>query len=82
LKKGDILRRIGRKGIIIYGYVAGWGMSLILFYIWICAWLNDDSVLVTINNHGEALVELFLFPVVILWITVGMILYFKELKRK
>ena len=82
VNEGDFIKRLSRKGIVLYGYAMGWGLSLILFYIWLCAWLNGDQVVVTINDHGEALVELFLLPVVLIWVTVGLILYMWELKKK
>ena len=69
------------KTITIYGYTLATGLSMILFYIWICAYLNDNKVTVTINQHGEATIELIIFPITITLITLGFILYLWENKK-
>ena len=57
------------------------GLMLILFYIMLCAFLNDNHVNVYINNHGEVYLELILVPLTLIFCSVGLWFAWCSLKK-
>ena len=65
--------------IAILGLGLSLGMTLVLFMVFIAAWLNGNEVLITINSSGEANLEIVLFPIFIALGFYGLYSAFKSL---
>jgi len=53
-------------------HVICFGLTCNLFYIFICAYLNDYQVIIYVNNYGEAIFEMILFPITIMFCILGL----------
>lgn len=71
-----------KKLVITLGYFEAVGMSMVLFYTFLCAYLNDYTTTVLVNSYGEAHVELVLIFVISIVMLVGLFFWIKELKKE
>ena len=55
------------------------GLAVDLFYVFLCAYFNGNSVTINVNTYGEAKLELILIPVTLLFCLVGLILAWRNL---
>jgi len=62
-------------------HVICFGLALDLFYIFIRAFLNDNVIEVKINSYGEAVAELILIPVTLVFCLIGLWFAWKYLKK-
>jgi len=67
------------KFMIFSGYLISFGLAVNLFYIFLCAYLNDNQVVININNYGEAKAELILIPITLIFCLIGLFLMYKRL---
>ena len=75
------MKSIIKKIFIIMGLALGLMMSGILFYIWMSAYLNEGSALVTVNSIGEAKAELIFIPFMLLLIVTAIIVAILDLRK-
>ena len=71
------LRRIIKLG----SHIMCFGLALDLFYLFLCAYLNDFEVRVRVNSYGEAHVELVLIPLTLLFCLVGLVFAVRDRKK-
>jgi len=62
-------------------HVICFGLAINLFYVFLCAYLNDFHVNIYVNNYGEAQFELILFPVTLVFCLVGLWFAWRFLKK-
>ena len=62
------------------GYIISLGLAVDLFYIFLRAYLNGGSIMINVNEYGEAKMELVLIPIVLLFCIVGLYFSWKCLK--
>lgn len=70
-----------RKIIKIGSHLICFGLAINLFYIFLCAYMNNYSVMVHVNNYGEAHVELILLPMTLLFCFIGLVFTWREIKK-
>lgn len=61
----------------MYSILVTYGLTLILLYVWVLAYISDGSIIIYINNYGEALPELVMWIILIPVITYGTYMNFR-----
>lgn len=61
-----------RRLIEIWSITVAHALTLLLLLIWIGAYVNGNSLVVTINEYGEKYPELIIWAVVVPALTVGL----------
>jgi hypothetical protein len=69
-----IKAKIARKLLMISGLVFGLNFAVCYFSVWLQAYQNKYQVVVTVNQFGEARLELLVFPVMIGIMVVSLII--------
>jgi hypothetical protein len=70
-----------KKFVIIAGIALGLVFAGFFFQVWLEAYQNKYQVIVTVNQVGEARVELFLFPIFMLIMVISLVIAIIELRR-
>lgn len=70
-----------RRIIKLTSHLICFGLALDLFYLFLCAYLNDFEVIVRVNHYGEAHVELILIPLTLLFCLVGLVFAWRDMKN-
>ena len=70
-----------RRIIKLGSHIMCFGLAIDLFYLFLCAYFNDFEVLIRVNQHGEAQVELIIIPITLLFCLVGLILAWRDRKE-
>jgi len=68
------------KWYIWIGFSSLLAPALMLYYLILKAYLNDYRWGITINTYGEAIPELILFSLIIVWGIIAIIISFREVK--
>jgi len=77
------VRRAVADVIVFVENLLSTGVGLIVALIWTVARVSgDDQVLVTIDDFGEALLELYLWPVIITIMIVGSLIRYRRFHRR
>ena len=76
-----IMRNKLRRIIKLGSHLICFGLAIDLFYLFLCAYLNDFEVLIRINYYGEAQVELIIIPVTLLFCLVGLFFAWRDRKE-
>jgi len=66
---------------VVFGYAEAVGMTVVLFHIFINAFLNDYKWVVYINRQGEALIELIFLLSVTVFIFGGLFYVIRDLEH-
>ena len=66
--------------IFITGYLFGFGSFLILFYLFIQAYLNGMDHVIYINYYGEANFELIVLCIIEIFLIMGLFILIKDLE--
>jgi len=69
-----------KRFILTIGYVLATGFTLLLFYLFLQAYLNGMDHIIRINDYNEANIELIIFPVIIFIILLGLFYTLKDVK--
>ena len=75
------MKKKTRKTIKIGSHLICFGLSLDLFYIFLCAYFNNGEVIVHINQYNEAQVELILIPLTLLFCLIGLFFAWRDIKK-
>lgn len=67
---------------MVLGYFQAAGIFIIMFIVFLVAYLNDFKVGVYINEYGEAHVEWFMICIIFDVVLIGGWYMLKELKKK
>lgn len=70
-----------RRFIKLGSHVICFGLALDLFYLFLCAYLNDFEVLIRVNHYGEAYVEMIIIPLTLLFCLVGLVFAWRDRKK-
>jgi len=65
---------------IIVGYMESVAMTLVLFFVFINAYIHDYKTLVTINDYGEAHVELIALSLVFIVSLIGLFFVLRDME--
>ena len=61
-------------------HVICFGMALNLCCVFLFAYFNDYRILVTVNDYGEAHIELILIPLTLVFCSIGLYFAWRHLK--
>lgn len=79
-------KREGKMGVIkrilkLWSVIVSLLLSLLLYYIFLLAFfVEEKGVYVTVNDYGEATIEIFIFSIALFLAIVGSLLVLKERK--
>jgi len=76
-----MMREFTKRFLAFSSHVICFGLALNLFYVFVCAFLNGNRVIVYVNNYGELVLELVLFPLTLLFCLIGLWYAWRFLKR-
>ena len=77
----ELMKNKTRKLIKLGSHLICFGLAVDLFYLFLCAYFNDFSVMIRVNHYGEAYIELIVIPITLLFCLVGLVFAWRDGKE-